>query len=251
MIFDADTHLSPYRNFDKSIDAVKWAELMDKAGIDKALCWLLPQGVSNVSESNRYLYVNSKQYHKMLPFGWANVREGLDKAMFDACQCIEEYGFAGVKLNGAQNAYNIDGLEAMKVAEQIAKLKGIIAFHIGVDEPDFTNPRRAERVAKAFPEMPVLMVHMGGAGSPDCSDLVIEVAKDNPNMILIGSAIDVSKVENAIRVLGPDRVMFGSDVPFADPGKCVHNYHNMLSNFDENTARDVLWNNAARLFMLK
>lgn len=251
MIFDADTHMSPYNNFDRSIDVRQWAELIDKAGVDKALCWLLPQGVDDVSESNRYLYKNSKKYAKMLPFGWANVREGLDKAIFDTRQCIEEFGFAGVKLNGAQNAYNIDGPEAMKVAEQIAKLNGIIAFHIGVDQPDFTNPRRAAYVAKAFPEMPVLMVHMGGAGSPDCSDLVIEVAKENPNMTLIGSAIDSSKVENAIKELGSNRVMFGSDIPFADLNQCISNYHNMLSAFDEKTAQDVLWNNAVRLFKLK
>jgi predicted TIM-barrel fold metal-dependent hydrolase len=251
MIFDADTHMSPYRNFDKSIDVAQWAELIDKAGVDKALCWLLPQGVDNVSESNRYLYKNSKNYHKMLPFGWANVREGLDKAIFDVCQCIEEFGFAGVKLNGAQNMYKIDCPEAMKVAEKIAELNGVIAFHIGVDEPDFTNPRRAANVAKAFPEMPIIMVHMGGAGSPDCSELVIEVAKENPNMILVGSAIEASKVGNAIRALGSNRVMFGSDIPFADLNECISNYHDMLSAFDENTTQDVFWNNAARIFKLK
>lgn len=251
MIFDADTHMSPYKNFDKSIDAAQWSELIDEAGVDKALCWLLPQGVDDVSESNKYLYENSKKYVKMLPFGWANVREGLDKAIFDARQCVEEFGFVGVKLNGAQNAYNIDGPEAMKVAEEIAKLNGIIAFHIGADEPDFTNPKRAANVARAFPEMPVIMVHMGGAGSPDCSDLVIEVAKENPNMTLVGSAINASKVGNAIKALGSTRVMFGSDIPFASLSQCISSYHKMLTAFDEKTAQDVLWNNAVNLFKLK
>lgn len=251
MIFDADTHMSPYKNFDKSIDVSRWAGLIDEAGVDKALCWLLPQGVEDVSESNQYLYKNSKNYYKMLPFGWANVHEGLDKAIFDARQCIEEFGFAGVKLNGAQNCYNIDGLEAMKVAEQIAKLNGILAYHIGVDEPDFTNPRRAANVAKAFPEMPILMIHMGGAGSPDCSDLVIEVAKENPNMTLVGSAIDASKVGNAIRALGSHRVMFGSDIPFVNLNQCISNYSRMLTAFDEKTTQEVFWNNAARIFKLK
>ncbi len=248
MIFDADTHMSPYRNFDKSIDVVQWAELIDRAGVDKALCWLLPQGVEDVSESNRYLYENSKNYKKMLPFGWANIREGLDKAIYDTRRCIEEFGFSGVKLNGAQNAYNIDSPEAMKVAEQIAKLNGIIAFHIGVDEPEFTNPKRAANVAKAFPEMTILMVHMGGAGTPDCSDLVIEVAKENPNMVLIGSAIDARKVGNAIKALGPKRIMFGSDIPFADLGGCISSYRQMLSAFDEETKEDVFWRNAASIF---
>lgn len=250
MIFDADTHLSPYKNFELSIDAAQWADLIDEAGVDRALCWLLPQGVTDVAESNQYLYENSKKYPKMLPFGWANPREGLEKAQDDICRCLEEYGFCGVKLNGAQNAYLIDSPEAMKLAEEIAKRNGIIAFHIGVDEPDFTNPKRAEKVAKAFPEIPILMVHMGGAGTPDCSDLVIEIAKDNPNMTLVGSSIEVSKVEKAIRLLGAKRVMFGSDLPFACLPECLANYKRMLSAFEAGTARDVLWSNAARLFQL-
>ncbi|HEY5563171.1 MAG TPA: hypothetical protein VIK72_15740 [Clostridiaceae bacterium] len=38
----------------------------------------------------------------------------------------------------------------MKVAEQIAKLNGIIAFNLAMDELDFTNPWRAANVAKAL-----------------------------------------------------------------------------------------------------
>lgn len=250
MIFDADTHLSPYKNFDRSIDAARWMELIDAAGVDRALCWLLPQGVTDVSESNHYLYENSKKYPKMLPFGWANPREGLEKARAEVRRCLEEYGFPGVKLNGAQNAYPIDSPAAMKLAEEIAGRGGIIAFHIGADAPVFTHPKRAEKVAKAFPATPVLMVHMGGAGRPDCSDLVINVAQENPNMILVGSAIEVGKVEKAIRSLGGKRVMFGSDLPFASLPECLGNYQRMLSAFPAETARDVLWENAVRLFRL-
>lgn len=250
MIFDADTHMSPYKNFEGSIDAAQWAVNMDAAGIDRALCWLLPQGVEDVSESNRYLYSSSKKYAKMLPFGWANIREGIDKALFDAQQCIEEFGFCGVKLNGAQNEYPIDSLDAMRVAGEVARLGGILAYHIGADAPDYTSPERAAKVAKAFPGMKILMVHMGGAGLPDCSEAVIEVAQQNPNMVLIGSAIAPEKVARAIRTLGSERVMFGSDLPFADPGKCLLGYAEMLKGFEKHDADNVLWNTAARVFSL-
>lgn len=250
MIFDADTHMSPYHNFDGSIGITEWEEQMNAAGIDKALAWLLPQGVTDVSDSNRYIYEQALKNPRILPFGWTNVREGLDKALRDVEKCLCEYGFIGVKLNGAQNGYYIDGSEAMAVCEKIAALGGIVAFHIGVDEPEYTDPKRAEVVAKAFPEMKVLMIHMGGAGIPDRSEEVIAIAKNNPNMYLIGSAIGIDKVADAIRELGPERVLFGSDIPFADPAEVLSQYHEMLKEFDERTSQLVLGMNAKRLFGL-
>jgi len=250
MIFDTDAHMSPYRNFDRSINAEELLEIMAKAGIDRSLCWLLPQEVTDVSESNRYIYDSARKYSQLVPFGWANVREGVDKAVRDAEQCISEFGFKGVKLNGAQNEYPIDSLEAMTVIETIARLGGFVAFHIGIDSPDFTNPKRAGVVAARFPEMPVMMVHMGGAGdgTKDCADDVIAVAKEHSNMMLVGSAIRISRVEKAIEELGPERVMFGSDAPFFDAKTCVENYRNMLQKFDAKTAEQVMSGNALKLF---
>jgi len=47
--------MSPYINFYKSIDVVNF---------DRILCWPMPQGVDNVSESNQYMNKNSKSYKK-------------------------------------------------------------------------------------------------------------------------------------------------------------------------------------------
>ncbi len=250
MIFDTDAHMSPYRNFEKSINAEELVENMARAGIDRSLCWLLPQGVTDVTESNRYIYESTRRYSQLVPFGWANIREGTEKAIRDAEQCLGEFGCVGVKLNGAQNEYAIDSAPALAVCERIAALGGVIAFHIGVDSPDFTNPLRAGHVADRFPETPVMMVHMGGAGdgTSDCADAVIAVAKQHPNMMLVGSAIRIGRVEQAIRDLGPDRVMFGSDAPFFDAKKCVEDYRAMLARFDAGTAEKVLSGNAGRLF---
>lgn len=174
---------------------------------------------------------------RMVPFGWANIREGAEKAREDARLCLEEYGCAGVKLNGAQNEYYIDCPEAMSVMEVVAARNGMIAFHIGADYPDFTDPIRAERAARAFPDTKFLMVHMGGAGEPDVSQRVIETAARNPNMYLVGSAIPAAKVKAAIDTLGPDRILFGSDTPFYDAADVIREYDRMLSGYDEEVRR--------------
>lgn len=248
--FDADTHMSPYHNFDKSIHAEQWDEIMEQAKVDKALAWLLPQGVEDVSQSNAYLFEQAQKNPRVLPFGWANVGEGVEKAKADAKKCLTEYGFKGVKLNGAQNEYYIDSPEALEVLDVIAQNHGIIAFHIGADYPQYTDPVRAAVCAKRYPDTPILMVHMGGAAEPDVSERVIEVAKDHPNMYLVGSAIGVDKVKKAIDILGADRILFGSDTPFYSIAECKQAYLKMLSVYDESVMRKVMGENARRLFAL-
>ena len=248
--FDADTHMSPYKNFDLSIDAGQWEEIMAEAGVDKALAWLLPQNVSDVAESNAYLYAQAAANPRIVPFGWANVGEGVEKAKEDARKCMQEYGFKGVKLNGAQNEYYIDSPEALEVLRVIAENGGIIAFHIGADYPQYTDPVRAAVCAEMFPETPVLMIHMGGAAEPDVSERVIAVAKDHPNMYLVGSAIHVDKVKSAIDILGADRVLFGSDTPFFSLKDHKKAYLEMLSGYSEADQRKVMGGNARVLFGL-
>lgn len=249
MIFDSDTHMSPYKNFDGAINAEELNDILAESNVSKAVVWLLPQDVDDVSESNRYIYDNAKKYSRFaVPFGWSNIREGEEKAIKDARICLEEYGFRGVKLNGAQNHYPIDCPPAMRVCEVIARNKGIIAFHIGSDEPDLTSARRAGNVAKAFPETTILMIHMGGTVEPDHSREVIEAAKIHSNMMLIGSAIDVSRVKTAIDELGPERVMYGSDIPFRDPKACAAMYEKMLEPYSREVRDLVMYENAKRVY---
>ncbi|MFW6269336.1 MAG: amidohydrolase family protein, partial [Bacillota bacterium] len=146
MIIDADTHISPLEG-DKRISAEILLEKMEKAGVDKSITWLQPP--CNVAESNHYVYESVKNHPKrLLGFGWADPREGVDVARDNVKKCVYEYGFYGVKLNGAQNNYYIDDEElALPVIEEIAKTGKILAFHVGADAPERTNPKRVARIA--------------------------------------------------------------------------------------------------------
>ena len=249
MIFDCDSHLSPYRNHAKAIDAAGLNNLFEEAGVERALIWLMPQGVDDVRESNRYVHQSARRYPRFLPFGWTNVAEGLGKAKDEVKRCLLEYGFPGVKLNGAQNEYAIDCREAMLVCETIARYDGMIAFHIGADSPDFTSAYRAANVARAFPETTILMVHMGGAAEPDRAHEVIEVAKVHPKMMLIGSAIAAQRVKQAIDILGSERVLYGSDSPFHSLDTALADYASMLNEYSEIQRDMVMYENAARIFL--
>ena len=216
-IIDADTHISPYKNLPGSIRVEELIERMDFAEVDQALVWIQPPYQRDLDESLAYVYEGTKKYpQRLLGFGWADPRLGVQKAIDTAKKCIEEYGFYGVKLNGAQNEYYIDDPElAMPVIETIAKLGKRVAFHIGADAYEYTHPFRLGKIAERFPELPILMVHMGGAAFADLSSACIETAARYPTITLVGSAIRDISILKGIQKLGCDRICFGSDTPFA------------------------------------
>jgi len=250
MIIDADTHIAPTGG-DFTLEA--HLERMEQAEIDKTLTWLKPDYEGEGIEGhNRYVYDAVQQYpDKILGFGWADPTVGVDHAKKMVRVCTEEYGLYGVKLNGAQNVYKIDDPElSLPVIEEIAKAGARLAFHIGPDAYERTHPLRAERVAKMYPEMTILMVHMGMTDW-DMNQAVVEVAARNPNMILIGSATDAKAVLHAIDVLGADRVCFGSDAPFRRPHVVRATYEAVLRyEVSKEDRALVMGGNIVRLFDL-
>ncbi len=215
-IIDADCHISPSPQGGNSILLEELLRRMDGAGVDQALTWLQPPYTREIDESNAYVAEAAARFpDRILGYGWADPNLGVDKAKDAVRRCLDEYGFFGVKMNGAQNSYPIDDPKlALPVIEEIAKRKTTLAFHIGADAYNNTHPYRLDRIAALFPDLRIFAVHMGGASFDDMSDLVIDVARKRPNVYLIGSAVRAQPILRAIRELGADRVCFGSDTPF-------------------------------------
>ncbi len=217
MIIDADVHISPLFESGYGISAEELIRRMDRAGVDKALTWLQPPYLRHIDDSNEYVYKASKRYpDRILGFGWADPNLGVERAKDMVKRCVYEYGFYGVKLNGAQNSFYIDDPRiSIPVIEEIARTGKVLAFHVGADAYEHTHPFRVGKIARMFPEVKILMVHMGGAGLPDLSDSAIEIAGEHPNITLVGSSIKDLAILKAIKSLGASRVCFGSDTPFA------------------------------------
>ena len=217
MIVDADCHISPTPEGGSSIGCDELLRRMDRSGVDKAVTWLQPPYLRHVSAGNACVHEAMRAHpDRILGFGWADPNLGVAAAIDEARRCIEEYGLYGVKLNGAQNPFYIDSPElAIPVIEAVAAAGKLLAFHVGADAYEHTHPFRVGKVARQFPELTILAVHMGGVAVPDLCDAMIETAAECPNVHLIGSNVRALRIRKAIRTLGADRVSFGSDTPFA------------------------------------
>jgi hypothetical protein len=248
-IIDADCHISSEKHDGIAITVDDLLARMERARVDQALIWLKPVYNKDIAPENRAVHAAVKAYpHKFYGFGWINPRLGREAALAAMKQSFEEYGFSGIKFNGAQDEYVIDDEKlALPLIEAAARFGKVIAFHIGADFYENTHPYRLGAIAARFPETRFLMVHMGGAGTPSLDRSAIETAVRYPNITLIGSAIHENAIARAIEVLGPDRLCFGSDSPFRMMHVQLAMYKALLEDFDQATCEKVLGGNLAAL----
>jgi predicted TIM-barrel fold metal-dependent hydrolase len=252
MLIDADCHISSHKFDNLAITADELIEQMDRAGIDKSIVWLKPPYDKNIDPENRAIYDAMRKYPgRLLGFGWANPNLGKDRTRDTIKQCFEEYGFYGIKFNGAQDGYVIDDLKVLPHIEEAAKYGKMLAFHIGADFYENTHPYRLGNIASQLPQTQFFMIHMGGAGTPPLSRSAIETAQKYNNITIIGSAIPFGAVLQAIETLGTERVCFGSDTPFQIMHVCLAAYRALMRDIDEAGQSQVLGGNVVRLLGLE
>jgi predicted TIM-barrel fold metal-dependent hydrolase len=248
MIIDADCHISP-RSDALAITADELVAMLDENGVDRALCWLKPPYARLIEEHNRAVYEAEQRFpDRIIGFGWANPRLGVENAIAAARTCLDEYGFPGVKLNGAQDEYFIDDEEiALPVIEAVAGAGAALAFHCGADAYERTHPFRIAKIAARHPDTPILLAHMGGVGVPSLHEAAIEFAQQHPNMHFIGSAAQSKSILAAIELLGPERVSFGSDTPFGLMHVELARYRALLRDLTEGDRALVMGGSIARV----
>lgn len=100
----------------------------------------------------------------------------------------------------------------------------LIHFRAG-PEPDFNVARQAQAILAEVPTLKLIVGHMG-RHTPNSGDRVMEAVRglcQYPNVVFETSTVrDPATVAEAVAVVGPERVVFGSDYPFnsfqdADP----------------------------------
>ncbi len=248
MIIDADTHIAPTGG---EFDLERHIERLDANGITASVTWLKPDYVGEEIEGhNRYIYEAAKRHpRRIIPFGWADPTVGPAHAKRMVRVCLEEYGFSGVKLNGAQNDFFIDDPDtALPVAEEIARYGGLIAFHIGPDAYEKTHPLRAAEIARRFPETGIILVHMGMTDAM-MHEAVVRVAEAYSNVCLVASGTLPALTRKSILRLGAERVLFGSDAPFKMTAVEIAANRAMLeTEFGDRELELVMGGNATRLF---
>lgn len=204
MVFDAHMHVGDFPMFGVSVDGPGLEAAMSGAGIDDGVVFhpdndLVRRTVGEI-EAGHALY-------------WANPRN--DDVVAECARFLATPEFVGVKLHPLLDGYHPNDPAVHPIMEVLRERGGAALIHCG--HPIFTLPWSIEELVVEFPEVPVILGHMGH-GNIIYINAAIDVAERNPNVYLETSGMPMhTKIAEAARRVGRERVLFGSDVPFHDP----------------------------------
>jgi predicted TIM-barrel fold metal-dependent hydrolase len=179
---------------------------MDAAGVDKAVGCSLGQMIDNTYTAS----VQTKYPDRIIAFGQVNARA--PDAAGQVLRDYETHGLPGLKLHPTLHGYHVVDHGLLDPIFRVCADKGILVLFNALDDA-FVHPLGIEEIAKGFPEVSVLIAHMGTVWNVTEAILV---AKRNPNIYLETSSTQLIEVQMAYRDLGADKIVMGTDWPGSD-----------------------------------
>lgn len=164
-------------------------------------------------------------------------------------QEIERYlrspKFVGVKIHPDYAKNSVSCPESLGLLEKASKLKKVALLHTWGEE----QVRATSTVADTFPDLTVIMGHMGGDGREGAGwKAGIEAAKGRQNLYLevCGSTLHRDRIREAVESVGDDRILYGSDMTLLNPAITV----GMIEEADvsEHARERMFYQNAKRVF---
>lgn len=189
---------------------------MDDVGVDRAAVLPIVLGLpfgDSLSEQWRRAIRENGWGDRLMPF--ASVRPG-DAAALDELRTHAAAGARGVKLHPEVQRFFPDAPEAMEIYAECDRLGLVVVFHAGRSgiEPERLRPYALMRHYRpAVAEFPGVRFVFGHGGARDLED-ALPIAREHRNVWLGLSSLGLQQIDRARAVLGPERLVFGSDWPF-------------------------------------
>ena len=151
----------------------------------------------------------------------------IDEALKEIEYCHDQLGFVWVgELCNYMVPYNYSIKEFEMLVEHVVKLNMVLALH--------TEHGEMEYISQKFPQATIAFAHFGDDREYDDIFKRIDMVAKNPNFYLDTSGYGHDRVgvlEYAVKSIGPDRVLFGSDFTINDPSTVIARIKNsFLSN---------------------
>jgi len=133
-----------------------------------------------------------------------------DRGVEELSRCFNE-GLVGLKLNSHLQGFVLSEPLVHPLIEICQRNNGVVYAHTGT--PITAEPFQLAELARTFPEVPMVLGHMGFA---DYFYDAVHATLQSDNIYLETSLIDINNIANAIEKVGAERILFGSDYPESD-----------------------------------
>ncbi|MDQ8198022.1 amidohydrolase family protein [Pelagicoccus enzymogenes] len=216
-------------------------------GIEKMVCLgdVLVHGPCPSAKELRAINEQTRQLLAWYPkffigFCYLNPTLGEKAIRQELDRCLAE-GFQGIKLEIANNARDAVMTPLMRAAaaHDIPVLQHTWDTLGKPMRKTHSDPKDTCLLARRFPDVKIIMAHLYGFGLRG----VLE-AQDLPNLYIDTSSClpFAGLIEYAVEKLGPERILYGSDIPIRELGQCIGRVTG--SDIDESAKRKILYSNA-------
>jgi len=215
IVIDAHAHLGYMGSFGmRDISFEETLDAADQAGIDKLCVCAVESLFYDMESGNESVYRIMKKYPTRV-IGFASIpsphfgKKGIEHLQ----RAVEVHGIKGIGELETNPSYQIDIPQWIAILEKAAQLKVPVLVH--------APPGPCVRAAERVPEATLLLAHIGTGHGLTVTEWIdsIELVKKHPNIYIetCTSITSYGQIEMAVRELGADRVVFGTDSPMLDP----------------------------------
>lgn len=162
---------------------------------------------------------------------------------------IISLGLKGVKLHPDIQRFKIDDYRMLKIYE-LCEGRLPLLIHTGDRRYDFSNPNRMMPILDIYKNLTVIGAHFGGWSVWE--DATKKLSKYKNFYVDCSSslyALTPEKAKELILSYGTDRVLFGTDYPMWTPKDEIARF--MQIDLTSKERKDILYNNAAKMFSIK
>lgn len=278
MIFDCHTHLFlPGQTSGPFLAAVKrsWGEHMDIIAtpeqheqnlrdFDGAIVLAFDAPATGIQVPNRVVAEYVAQYPGRL-YGFASIDPNRPEAARLLEEAIKEYKLCGLKLGPIYQNFYPDDRSHFDLYAKADELGLPILWHQGtsfVPEGylDASRPAALDPIARAFPDLKMIIAHMGHPWVDEC----IAVVRKNANMYMDLSALGsrpwqfYNALVSAMEYGVTHKILFGSDYPFFSTQQTIDLFRNInhlvegtkMPRIPEQTIEDIIHRNTPELLGL-
>jgi uncharacterized protein len=249
MIIDSHVHIGSSEKFDRSFTFEEYLKLMDQERIDYSI--VMPN-VSNIVKStdlngsflSNFKLLSTTDKKRLIPFILADPN---DISVIVQLRTAFDNGLVnGVKFHPSICQMKVNDPDFEIFIEYTSLVKIPMLVHCG--RHHISHISYIVDVAKKHQNGIFIAAHMGGNAS-DLIEESLDILKTEnlKNLYLDTSANKLPfLIEKAVDTIGSDKLLFGSDEPYADVR--MSKYCIEISNITEEQKKDILYGNASKLF---
>lgn len=192
---------------------------MRSAGIDRAVCLGVANRPEQVDSANRF--AGSLNAHSGL-IGFGSIHAGLTPE--ENVDSLRRHGLAGAKVHPLFQDYRLDDPSLLATLDAVRD-EFVIITHVGSGKDPSVSarctPPMLRDLIRQLPGLRLIACHFGGFRELEQAEELIvgePVYLDTSWPPSLGD-LDPSRIRRLVERHGPDRVVFASDWPMADPAR--------------------------------